>query len=79
MPAKKTTTTSMIYQLKITLKDSKPPIWRRIQVKDDTTLYKLHQILQVAMGWTGFAQKVTFAQKKGILHKKPHKNIYRKN
>ena len=35
MPAKKTTTTSMIYQLKITLKDSKPPIWRRIQVKDD--------------------------------------------
>ena len=52
MPAKKTTTTSMIYQRKITLKDSKPPIWRRIQVKDDTTLYKLHQILQIAMGWT---------------------------
>jgi hypothetical protein len=42
MPAKKTTTTSMIYQLKITLKDSKPPMWRRIQVKDDTTLYTLH-------------------------------------
>jgi hypothetical protein len=51
MPAKKTTTTSMIYQLKITIKDSKPPIWRRIQVKDDTTLYKLHQIIQIAMGW----------------------------
>ena len=52
MPAKKTTTTSMIYQRKITLKDSKPPIWRRIQVKDDTTLYTLHQIIQIAMGWT---------------------------
>jgi hypothetical protein len=42
MPAKKTTTTSMIYQLKITLTDSKPPIWRRLQVKEDTTLYTLH-------------------------------------
>jgi len=52
MPAKKTTPTSMIYQLKITLKDSKPPIWGRIQVKDDTTLYKLHQIIQIAMDWT---------------------------
>ena len=52
MPAKKTTTTSMIYQLKITLKDSKPPMRRRIQVKEDTTLSTLHQILQIAMGWT---------------------------
>jgi len=52
MPAKKTTTASMIYQLTITLKDSKPPMWRRIQVKEDTTLYTLHQIIQIAMGWT---------------------------
>jgi hypothetical protein len=52
MPAKKSTTTAIIYQLKITLKDSNPPIWRRIQVQDDTTLYKLHQIIQVVMGWT---------------------------
>jgi len=52
MPAKKTPTTSMIYQLTITLKDSKPPMWRRIQVKEDTTLYTLHQIIQIAMGWT---------------------------
>ena len=41
-----------IYQLKVTLKYSKPPIWRRIHVKADTTLYKLHWILQMAMGWT---------------------------
>ena len=41
-----------IYQLKVTLKHSKPPIWRRIQVKEDATLYKLHQTIQVAMGWT---------------------------
>jgi hypothetical protein len=39
-----------IYQLKITLKGSDPPIWRRIQVPD-CTLGELHEILQVVMGW----------------------------
>ncbi len=41
-----------IYQLKVTLIDSKPPIWRRIQVPGDITLHKLHLIIQEAMGWT---------------------------
>ncbi len=41
-----------IYQLKITLVGSKPPIWRRILVTDDITLDKFHLILQIAMGWT---------------------------
>jgi hypothetical protein len=41
-----------IYQLKVTLRETKPPIWRRIQVSGDITLSKLHQILQVVMGWT---------------------------
>ena len=40
-----------LYQFKITLKDSKPPIWRRIQVAD-CTLDKLHEYIQTAMGWT---------------------------
>jgi len=39
-----------IYQLKITLKGIKPPIWRRVQTKD-CTLAELHEIIQVAMGW----------------------------
>lgn len=40
-----------VYQIKITLKGSKPPIWRRFQVTGDTTLQKLHGIIQIVMGW----------------------------
>ena len=40
-----------IYQIKVTLRDSQPPIWRRIQVRSDITLAKLHRILQRVMGW----------------------------
>jgi hypothetical protein len=40
-----------VYQIKITLLGSKPPIWRRIQVSD-CTLDKLHEYIQTSMGWT---------------------------
>ncbi len=40
------------YQIKITLNDSRPPIWRRILVPSNITLRKLHDILQIVMGWT---------------------------
>jgi len=40
-----------IYQIKITLRRSKPPIWRRVLVASDTTLSDLHRIIQNAMGW----------------------------
>ena len=39
-----------IYQVKVTLKESHPPKWRRIQVPD-ITLGELHEVLQVVMGW----------------------------
>lgn len=41
-----------IYQLKVTLCDIHPPIWRRLLVPSNSTLFQLHEILQVAMGWT---------------------------
>ncbi|RMD71013.1 MAG: plasmid pRiA4b ORF-3 family protein [Gammaproteobacteria bacterium] len=41
-----------IYQIKVTLRHSKPPIWRRLLVPGDTTLHDLHRIIQIAMGWT---------------------------
>ncbi|MEX0806068.1 MAG: plasmid pRiA4b ORF-3 family protein [Candidatus Binatia bacterium] len=40
-----------IYQLKISLRDIRPTIWRRLQVRGDVTLAKLHRIIQAAMGW----------------------------
>lgn len=40
-----------VYQLKITLNGSKPPIWRRVLVPDNLTLNQLHHVIQVAMGW----------------------------
>ena len=41
-----------LYQLKITLRRSKPPIWRRVVVRADMRLDRLHQVIQIAMGWT---------------------------
>ncbi len=40
------------YQLKITLKESNPSIWRRILISSDTLLPDLHKIIQTVMGWT---------------------------
>ncbi len=43
-----------IYQLKVTLKGSKPPIWRRLLVRSSMTLPQLHNVLQMAMGWDNY-------------------------
>jgi hypothetical protein len=40
------------YQLKITLKWSKPAIWRRVVVRSDMKLNRLHTVIQVVMPWT---------------------------
>jgi hypothetical protein len=46
----KTKEAGVVYQLKITLKDVQPPVWRRVQVKD-SSLAELHDIIQICMGW----------------------------
>ena len=51
MSAKKSAITAEIYQLKVTLLDTSPSIWRRLLVPADLTLAQLHDVLQVAMGW----------------------------
>lgn len=42
----------IVYQLKVTLLESEPPIWRRLLVSGRTSLKRLHEVLQVAIGWT---------------------------
>lgn len=54
MPAKEIPESIPVYQLKVTLHDIRPPIWRRIQVSGNITLLKLHKILQVLMGWADY-------------------------
>jgi hypothetical protein len=41
-----------VYELEIELLEVRPRIWRRIQVPDDITLARLHDAIQIAMGWT---------------------------
>src|SRR5207248_7245703 len=43
--------TDVVYQLHIQLAYIEPPIWRRIVVSGQITLFGLHQMLQVLMGW----------------------------
>ncbi len=42
---------AVIYQLKIQLQGSKPPIWRRVEVLSDITLDTFHEVIQAVMGW----------------------------
>ncbi|HET7786367.1 MAG TPA: plasmid pRiA4b ORF-3 family protein [Myxococcales bacterium] len=43
---------SVAYVLKVTLREVRPPIWRRVRVAGDLTLRELHHVLQIALGWT---------------------------
>ncbi|MCB9298251.1 MAG: plasmid pRiA4b ORF-3 family protein [Lewinellaceae bacterium] len=43
-----------ILQFKITLKEIRPLIWRRIQVTDDYRFGRFHQVIQIAMGWWNY-------------------------
>lgn len=41
-----------VFQFKISLKGTKPPVWRRIQVPETYSFYDFHVAIQGAMGWT---------------------------
>jgi hypothetical protein len=41
-----------IYVIRVTLNGSKPPIWRKLAVPSNIVLSELHEVIQIAMGWT---------------------------
>ena len=43
-----------IIQIKISLMNSSPSIWREIQVHRETTFFELHHIIQITMGWQNY-------------------------
>lgn len=40
-----------VHDLRVTLLDVSPPVWRRLRVPSASTLSVLHSILQVTLGW----------------------------
>jgi hypothetical protein len=42
----------LVYQLKITLQEIEPAIWRNLQVRRQVRLDRLHLMIQAAMIWT---------------------------
>lgn len=43
-----------VHKVKITLRDSQPPIWRRLEVPSGITLRELHDVIQAAFGWEDY-------------------------
>jgi len=57
--------------LRITLRDSKPPIWRRVAVPSDITLGQLHEVIQIAMGWMNSHLHQFVLKDKSLINRAP--------
>ncbi len=47
-------TTGSIHRVKATLRDTKPPVWRRLEVPSDMSLAAFHEVLQTAFDWWNY-------------------------
>lgn len=51
MPRATSRSTPTVHQLKVTLREVKPPIWRRLLIPSSFTLGQVHNVVNEAMGW----------------------------
>lgn len=42
---------AMAFRVRVELDNSRPPIWRQLDIRSDATLAVVHQVLQAAFGW----------------------------
>lgn len=48
------TSKTSVYQLKVTIKDISPPIWRRLLLPASATFWELHIAIQDSFGWKDY-------------------------
>jgi hypothetical protein len=53
-PSPRPSVSADVFQLKVTLLDTKPPIWRRVLVDGGGTLDHVHEVIQAAFGWWNY-------------------------
>lgn len=42
------------YEIKVSIRDTHPPIWRRLQIPEGITFHELNAIIQLAFNWSGY-------------------------
>ena len=53
-PANRMAPGTSVHTVKVTLRGSQPPIWRRLQLPSRGTLAQLHQVIQLSFGWQDY-------------------------
>ena len=66
-----------VYQLKITLQETKPEIWRRFLVDSSIKLPDLSKVIQTVMGWTN--SHLHQFVKDGKIYSEPDEQSYRES
>src|SRR5699024_8728478 len=46
--------TPQVLTVRVDLREAKPPIWRRLELRSDLSLENVHDVLQTAFGWAGY-------------------------
>lgn len=54
------------FQMKVSIRNSKPCVWRRLTIPTDATFYQLHQVLQESFGWMDYHMHCFTIPSKGI-------------